>query len=773
MKNVCKLLVVVGTLIVLIPYTYAQEWTKLATPSEYLSGIENTGFGLYAGEYNSLYWLNPYNGVYMSRDLGATWQQSGLAHHGVTDIKVCGSKLYATTVYAYSYEDAGLYVSTDKGITWQHLGPAVSASSIACDAHSIYLGTYTNGLWVSLDAGQTWTQKTENGDYIKNVAGGGGLALAAINYKVYKSMDYGDTWEEIPEFANKGIIYLYTGNKWTIAGSRYSSYMFISTDQGETWKNVPSFGNESAGALTMYDQLIFATKKEPEGDRNFTVYVSSDFGTTWTNTGLENPQESIVRDLAWVYSGKPYLFVLTSANGIYRTVITETIAGQQFLDIPWDYTNKSELLDRATSFFDHGYPLLGYNYFTEPAADSATVVNYLGEKAGPPQMYYSSHSGYDYALSYGTPVKAAAAGQAVYYYCGACGNTIKINHPNGVQTIYEHLQRDGLLTTSTTTPVFVNAGDVIGKVGMTGNTTGPHLHFEVSKGTFPDGRTDPYGWLDTDYEDPWPLLTWTDALGAHQGASSEYLWQATPTTQTQIIANTGEALLENKELIFTNLNTPLTIVLQNALPPIASVATALTYIPNTAFVANAYDSLKNRIEVFSNLVQITINLATSDLSNIALESLRISYFDENQQTWLPLDSVFNPQNSTISALTNHFSHFAVTGNKLDANAPLTTLTVYGNKQGNWYKTFPTINLAVTDPEGTEIRNIFYKLNNTEGWQQYSEPFTLSRNGIFELAYKSEDNWENLEETHTHVLCINTDNRWTKTLQVIHAGFSIE
>jgi LysM repeat protein len=83
----------------------------------------------------------------------------------------------------------------------------------------------------------------------------------------------------------------------------------------------------------------------------------------------------------------------------------------------------------------------------------------------------------DLAVPIGTPIHAAAAGVVLlarYGYNGGFGNVVIINHPNGTQTLYAH-QRN--LATETGADVF--QGEVIGYVGVTGHSTGPHLHFEV------------------------------------------------------------------------------------------------------------------------------------------------------------------------------------------------------------------------------------------------------------------------------------------------------
>lgn len=87
----------------------------------------------------------------------------------------------------------------------------------------------------------------------------------------------------------------------------------------------------------------------------------------------------------------------------------------------------------------------------------------------------SSHTGLDLATSTGTPIKAAASGTVTFSgYKGSYGNLMVITHENGVQTYYGHCSQLYLSAGAT-----VSQGQTIGDVGSTGNSTGPHLHFEV------------------------------------------------------------------------------------------------------------------------------------------------------------------------------------------------------------------------------------------------------------------------------------------------------
>ncbi len=94
------------------------------------------------------------------------------------------------------------------------------------------------------------------------------------------------------------------------------------------------------------------------------------------------------------------------------------------------------------------------------------------------------HNGVDFASPAGTPVASPAAGRVVLaddlYYTGL---TVVIDHGQGVYTIFAHLRRIGMQP-----GVAVVAGDVVGEVGSTGRSTGPHLHWSLRVG---GARVDP------------------------------------------------------------------------------------------------------------------------------------------------------------------------------------------------------------------------------------------------------------------------------------------
>ncbi len=87
----------------------------------------------------------------------------------------------------------------------------------------------------------------------------------------------------------------------------------------------------------------------------------------------------------------------------------------------------------------------------------------------------SAHTGLDIATSTGTPVAAAASGTVTFSgWKGSYGYLMVITHSNGVQTYYGHCSKLYYQAGAT-----VSQGQAIAAVGSTGNSTGPHLHFEI------------------------------------------------------------------------------------------------------------------------------------------------------------------------------------------------------------------------------------------------------------------------------------------------------
>lgn len=98
------------------------------------------------------------------------------------------------------------------------------------------------------------------------------------------------------------------------------------------------------------------------------------------------------------------------------------------------------------------------------------------------------HTGQDFAAPVGTPVRSVTSGEVIEAgWAGAYGQQIKVRHADGTESWYNHLSKISVSSGKVTT------GQVIGAVGTTGNSTGPHLHLEIHNAAGDD--MDPASWL--------------------------------------------------------------------------------------------------------------------------------------------------------------------------------------------------------------------------------------------------------------------------------------
>ena len=116
-----------------------------------------------------------------------------------------------------------------------------------------------------------------------------------------------------------------------------------------------------------------------------------------------------------------------------------------------------------------GAQVVGTGQFTWPVPGRTHISSHFGPRGG------GFHGGIDIPAPNGTAVVASDSGTVLTVgWRGGFGNTITISHGNGLVTLYAHLS-----TMSVSVGDSVSRGQRIGGVGSTGNSTGPHLHFEI------------------------------------------------------------------------------------------------------------------------------------------------------------------------------------------------------------------------------------------------------------------------------------------------------
>ncbi|WP_322906560.1 murein hydrolase activator EnvC family protein [Paenibacillus sp. SGZ-1009] len=136
-----------------------------------------------------------------------------------------------------------------------------------------------------------------------------------------------------------------------------------------------------------------------------------------------------------------------------------------------------------------GYSGSGNGLLSVPVA-GARLSSPFGYRTNPVTGIYKLHAGVDFAAPQGTDITAADGGTVVV--AGAMsgyGNAVIIDHGNGIQTLYGHIRNGGVMVHAGQS---VSRGEKIAEVGSTGNSTGPHCHFEVRVNGSP---VDPMGYL--------------------------------------------------------------------------------------------------------------------------------------------------------------------------------------------------------------------------------------------------------------------------------------
>ena len=198
------------------------------------------------------------------------------------------------------------------------------------------------------------------------------------------------------------------------------------------------------------------------------------------------PYETVEKQTATLAKGTKK----TSQNGSYgQKVITELvtyingeISYTSFLSekITKNPVNKIVLIGTKT----YSSPVYGGSVtsrgFTWPTRGAYSISSRYGYR-NPSISGWGFHGGIDiirYGGSTGVPVVASASGTVVTAYSGwsGYGHTVVINHGNGITTRYAHMQPGSICVRA---GQYVYQGQQIGRIGSTGNSTGPHLHFEV------------------------------------------------------------------------------------------------------------------------------------------------------------------------------------------------------------------------------------------------------------------------------------------------------
>lgn len=273
------------------------------------------------------------------------------------------------------------------------------------------------------------------------------------------------------EFMKLRIQYMYEKGE-----TSYLDLLFKSADLTQLFNRAEYISQIAAYDRRMLDQYEAVTKdvaaREAELEREHEELVA-----------LKTSAEEKTKDAERLMNDKTaelnaYQSRIAAGQGSL-TELEKDIAAQEdrIRAIEAEMKRKEEEARRAAEEAGQKYNTvsIGNINFIWPCPASGRITSSFGDRESPTEGASSSHQGIDIGASAGSSILAAASGTVtISTYSYSAGNYIMINHGGGVSTVYMHCSE--LLVSAGQE---VTQGQVIGKVGSTGYSTGPHLHFGI------------------------------------------------------------------------------------------------------------------------------------------------------------------------------------------------------------------------------------------------------------------------------------------------------
>ena len=193
---------------------------------------------------------------------------------------------------------------------------------------------------------------------------------------------------------------------------------------------------------------------------------------------LESDRTEAVNLKASLEENRQALQVKMDERSVQMKAIEEAEASaqSQYAEIAEEEDNLAEQIKNAVAQSSSATYVGGTFMWPLPAANNVVTCRY-GMRTHPITGVYKLHTGVDLRASSGTKIYAANSGTVMTAtYSSAYGYYVVIDHGGGVATLYAHMSKMAVSKGQK-----VSQGDIIGYVGSTGYSTGPHLHFEIIK----------------------------------------------------------------------------------------------------------------------------------------------------------------------------------------------------------------------------------------------------------------------------------------------------
>lgn len=257
-----------------------------------------------------------------------------------------------------------------------------------------------------------------------------------------------------------------------------------SSQESEPFDGAQEYGFEMTPLTVRQGGYAVLTARGVSADQ---IAVSSPFGAVpaWADAG-----DHLAALVPVKFTFDPGEYILTVSGGGYSEEFLLTVADGEFptQELTVDESVTSATIDNDAAnaeYFQKAQPvktiarseILWDGPFVWPAEGEITTE--FGAKRIVNGETSDQHGGMDIACDRGTPVRAANSGEVIFAeLLQLTGNTVCIEHGMGLKTWYYHM--DSLETAAGAS---VKKGDVIGTVGSTGFSTGPHLHFAAAVNT--------------------------------------------------------------------------------------------------------------------------------------------------------------------------------------------------------------------------------------------------------------------------------------------------
>ncbi|WP_303850890.1 peptidoglycan DD-metalloendopeptidase family protein [Seleniivibrio woodruffii] len=194
--------------------------------------------------------------------------------------------------------------------------------------------------------------------------------------------------------------------------------------------------------------------------------------------------------LADIYEWEIDFFHALRKGDTFSVLVEKKFAKDRFIGygkiLAADFVNQGRFLralyyeyNGVKGYYDADGKSLKKGFLKAPLKFTRISSTYTGKRLHPVLNKYLPHHGVDYAAPVGTPILATADGVVLNReYNQFNGNYVKIRHLNGYETLYLHLSKFAKIRKGSR----ISQGDVIGYVGSTGISSGPHLDYRIKQG---------------------------------------------------------------------------------------------------------------------------------------------------------------------------------------------------------------------------------------------------------------------------------------------------